>query len=50
MSMINELEIKLAEINEQISNLHMLGECNDCVRLLVEQKEWLEGMIANFAE
>jgi len=48
--MIKELEIRLNEIKTQISNLQMLGECKDCVRLLVEQKEWLEGMIANFAE
>ncbi len=46
--MQNELEIRLKEINEQISNLHMLGQCEDCIRILVEEKEWLESMIANW--
>jgi hypothetical protein len=46
--MNKELEIRLEEINEQISNLHMLGGCRDCIRILVEEKEWLESMIANW--
>ena len=48
--MTNELESRLNEIKTQISNLQMLGECDDCIHILNEQKEWLEGMIANFAE
>ena len=59
--MIKELESRLNEIKTQISNLQMLGECqisnllmlgecDGCIHILNEQKEWLEGMIANYAE
>ena len=50
IGMNKELESRLNEIKTQISNLQMLGECDDCIHVLNEQKEWLEGMIANFAE
>jgi len=47
--MQNEHEIRLKEINEQISNLHMnLGQCGECIQILVEEKEWLESMIENW--
>ena len=53
--MQNELEIKLAEINKDIADLesdtgietaYYLGR----ISTLNSMKEWLEGMIANFAE
>ena len=53
--MQNELESKLAEINTAIAELkndtevetsYYLGRINT----LIDMKEWLEGMIANFCE
>ena len=48
--MENELKNRLIEVENQITNLKMLGECDDCIHILVEQKEWLEGMIINYCE
>lgn len=53
--MINELELKLAEINTEIENLkggegmetaYYLGR----VWTLEGMKEWLEGMITNYCD
>jgi len=53
--MINELELKLAEINKEIADLEGDTEMETAYFLgriwtLKNMKEWLEGMIANFAE
>ena len=57
--MINELELKLAEINKEIADTVWPLEGNTEMETayflgriwtLKNMKEWLEGMIANFAE
>jgi hypothetical protein len=53
--MQNELEAKLAEINAEIADLENDTEVETAYYLgriwtLIDMKEWLEGMIANFCE
>jgi hypothetical protein len=48
--MENELKNKLKEVEQQIQNVQNFGYCRECLDILVQQKEWLEGLIANFCE
>jgi hypothetical protein len=53
--MQNELEAKLAEITTAIAELENDNEVETAyylgrINTLIDMKEWLEGMIANFCE
>lgn len=50
--MINELELKLAEINTEIENLKGVkgARAAELIRTLEGMKEWLEGMITNYCD
>jgi hypothetical protein len=50
--MINELKLKLAEINTEIENLKGVKGvlATELIWTLEGMKEWLEGMITNYCD